>query len=377
SRAGFAPTMVESAPTLRTGGYIVDFWGPGFEAAERMGLAPRLREIGYRVGELRLLNARGAATVKLDTGAVNRLLGERYVSLPRGELAAAFFNLAKDRAEARFDEEIERLVEDEGGVDVTFRRGPSQRFDLVFGADGLHSKVRRLAFGEGPDPIAPLGYHVAAFTAPNYPHRDELAYVTRTVPGRQAVRFALRDGSTAFFMMMRAELARGRPLDTSERQRAYLAETFAGVGVEAPDLVWAMEGATDLYFDIVAQVRAPAWSNGRVALVGDAAWCPSLLAGEGAAFATAGALVLAGELADAQGDHRVAFPRYERRLRAFIEKRQKSVLWMGAWFAPKTRLGLFVRDRITALAALPGLDRLLLGPTVGGGFALPDYPWTR
>ncbi|HEX3917767.1 MAG TPA: FAD-dependent monooxygenase [Caulobacteraceae bacterium] len=374
-RAGLTPVLVERAAAPRTGGYMIDFWGVGFEVAERMGLAPRLKKVGQRIQEVRLVSAAGRTAARLPFDAFSGLLGERYVSLLRGDLAGELLRLVSDRIETRFGDEIVGLQQGEHGVDVMFRRGPPARFDFVVGADGLHSNVRRLAMPDTAVAETPLGYYVASFTAHGYPHNDLLAYVSRTTPGRQVARYALGDGRTAIFMVLAAELGRGRELDTPEAQRRFLAEAFAKIGWEAADIIAALARADDLYFDTVAQVRLPRWSDGRVALVGDAAFCPSLLAGEGAAFAMAGAMVIAGELADAGGAHRPAFERYEHRLRAFIERKQGAARRMGAWFVPRTALGVFVRDQLTRLTSLPGLSSLIAGPMIRDDLALPRYDW--
>ncbi|HWF78905.1 MAG TPA: FAD-dependent monooxygenase [Caulobacteraceae bacterium] len=373
-RAGRRPVLVESAPAPRTGGYMIDFWGPGFEVAERMGLAARLREVGCRIAELRLVDRRGRPRVRLRLSAFEQALGERYVSLLRSDLAAELLARVSDGVEIRFDDEIVGLAQAGHGVDVTFRRGGPQRFELVIGADGAHSKVRRLAFG-GADATVPLGRHVAAFTAREYPHPAELAYVSRTIAGRQAVRCALRDGRTAFFLILTDEVLGKRQLDSIDDQRGLLTEAFCGIGWEAKDIVRALNRADDLYFDAVAQVRLPAWSTGRVALTGDAAWAPSLLAGEGSSFAMAGAYLLAGELAAHPYDHRRAFAAYERRLRGYIVKKQNAALRLGGWFAPKTEVGVFVRNQLTRLATLPGFSQLLVGPMVADDLELPTFDW--
>jgi 2-polyprenyl-6-methoxyphenol hydroxylase-like FAD-dependent oxidoreductase len=374
-RAGFRPVLVESAPAPRTGGYMIDFWGPGFEVVERMGLAPRLREVGYFIQELRLVDAHGNAKVRLPMKAFAGMLGDRYVSLLRSDLAGELLACVPTDVEIRFGDEIIGLAERDDGVDVQFRRGPPQRFGLVVGADGAHSKVRRLAFAGAEAAVTPLGSYVAAFTSSDYAPRDEPAYVSRTVPGRQAARCSLRDGRTTVFLFVADTVATGRRLDTRDRQRAFLAEAFAGIGWECDQIVRALWLAEDLYFDAVAQVRLPAWSSGRIGLVGDAAWAPSLLAGEGSSFAVAGAMVLAGELGAHPGDYRAAFDGYERRLRRYIEKKQRAALRMRGWFAPRTAAGLAIRDQLTRLAALPGLSHLLVGPMAGDDFVLPNYAW--
>jgi 2-polyprenyl-6-methoxyphenol hydroxylase-like FAD-dependent oxidoreductase len=376
-RAGMTPVLVERAPEPRAGGYMIDFWGPGFEAAERMGLAARLREIGYRIDELRLVDANGRPNARLAVSAFSRILAGRYVSLLRSDLSAALLDVVRDHVEVRFDNTVAALSQRSDGVDVRFAGGAAERFDLVIGADGLHSNIRRLAFGDDPIQQQPMGYCVAAFTTRGYPHRDPSAYVSRTTPGRQVARYSLRDGRTTIFMILAADDALGLQNKSGGAQRDVLARAFKHIGWECDDILKALWRADDLYVDEVAQVRMPAWSSGRVALLGDAAWCPSLLAGEGASFAVAGALVLAGELLNAGGDHRPALEAFERRLRRYIEGKQRAALRMGSWFAPRTRLGIFIRDQLTRLAGAPGLTKLIAGPMVADGLALPHYDWLR
>ncbi|HEY2481931.1 MAG TPA: FAD-dependent monooxygenase, partial [Caulobacteraceae bacterium] len=268
--AGMIPVLLDAAPRPRTGGYMIDFWGLGFEVAEKMGLADRLRNVGYKIEHLTIVDARGRTQISLGVGAITRVLGDRYVSLQRGDLAATLFENVKDRVETIFGDEAVSLSEADRGVLVSFRRRAERRFDLVVGADGLHSNIRRLAFTGSFE--TPLGYHFAAFTADTYPHRDERAYVSRTTVARQAARYGLRGGRTAFFMIVGTQLARGRSLATPEEQRAFLADAFADIGWESRDLIAALDRSDDLYFDTASQVRMPGWSNGRVALVGDAAY---------------------------------------------------------------------------------------------------------
>ena len=158
-------------------------------------------------------------------------------------------------------------------------------------------------------------------------------------------------------------------------QKAHLAEVFAELGSEIHAFRSALQDSQDFYFDTVSQVRMPAWSKGRVALVGDAAYGASPLAGEGAALAMLGAYVLAGELLGAHGDHLRAFRAYERRLKPFMEARQRAALRMAGWFTPRSKLALFLRDQMTRLAGLPGLGRTIFRPMIADSLALPDYAW--
>lgn len=370
-RHGFSPTIVERAPAPRTGGYMIDFWGVGYDVAEQMDLLPTLRRVGYRLDELCIVDHRGRRIAGFHVDALQSATKGRYLSMMRSDLAHALYALVAKDVEFIFGDSIARLDEDDAGVTVTFEHHPPRRFDLVVGADGLHSVVRTLTFGPEARFEKYLGYYTAAFSAPGYPHRDEGAYVSYAVPKRQLARYALRENRSAFFMIFAQDQVLGLGHDDVAAQRRILRETFSGIGWEADEILAAMESADDLYFDAVAQTRLSSWSRGRVALLGDAAYCPSLLAGQGSALAMAGAQVLAHELAAANGDHRAAFAAYERRFKPFIDAKQKSAERFGGWFAPRTRFALTLRNLATKALAFPWIGDRLVVRSLGDQFELP------
>lgn len=371
-RDGFTPTIVECAPAPRTGGYMIDFWGVGYDVAERMGLLPALLEDGYRLEELRIVDASGRRAGGFDARVFGAATGGRFMSLLRGDLARRIYQLVDGRTETIFSDGIAAVEEDASGVAVRFDRAPPRRFDLVVGADGLHSRVRAVAFGEEERYLKPLGYYTAAFSASGYPHRDEGTYVSYAVPGRQVARYALRDGRSAFFFIFSHDATRPFPHRDVSSQKAALRREFSGAGWECDEILEAMEASDDLYFDAVAQIRMPSWSRGRVALLGDAAYCPSLLAGQGSAFAMAGAYVLARELSTAGGDHATAFAGYERSFRPFVDRKQRAAERFGGWFAPRTRLAIRARDLTTKLFRIPFVADLAVGRSIADRFELPE-----
>lgn len=371
-RCGFAATIVEQAPAPRTGGYMIDFWGVGFEVAERMGLAPLLQREGYRLDELRVVDHHGRRITGVDARIIARALAQRFVSLPRGDLAYRLYELIGGHVETIFGDSIVAAREDGTGVEVSFERTARRRFDLLVGADGLHSNVRRLVFGDASRFEKYLGYYTAAFSADGYPHRNEGAYVSFALPGRQIARYALRDGRSAFFFVF----AQDEPLEIGHHdaaaQRQLLRQRFSGAGWECDEILEAMDGASDLYFDAVAQSRVAVWSRGRAALVGDAAYGPSLLSGQGCAFGMAGAYVLAHALERSGGDHARAFAEYQRQFKPFVDRKQEAAARFAAWFAPRTPLRLWVRNIATRAFGLPYVGSLLAARSFGDSFHLPD-----
>jgi 2-polyprenyl-6-methoxyphenol hydroxylase-like FAD-dependent oxidoreductase len=371
---GFKPTLIEVAPKFREGGYMIDFWGVGFDVAEKMGLLPRLREVGYRMDKMKFVDENGRTRSEFGGDAFRQSLGDRFISLLRGDLAKTIIATIAGKVEVIFGESIRSVREDSAGVEVTFQDSPTRRFDLLAGCDGLHSIVRKLVFGRESDFEKYLGYYAASFLTNDYPHREEKTYLSYAAPGRQISRYALRDGRTAFlFVFEREQPLREHPHHLDPR--GIVREAFAqDEWIELPEIVNRLEKCDEIYFDSVTQIRLPSWSRGRSVLVGDAGYCPSLLAGEGSGFAMAGAFILAGELQVANGDLEKAFRMYEQRFRGFIDRKQRAAQMLASSFAPKTRFGLFFRDLVLQAAAFPFVRTWMMRRFVSDQFDVPVYP---
>jgi 2-polyprenyl-6-methoxyphenol hydroxylase-like FAD-dependent oxidoreductase len=247
--------------------------------------------------------------------------GEADVEVMRGDLSSMLVELTRD-VEYLFGDSITSLVDGPDGVAVTFEHAQPRTFDLAIGADGLHSNVRRLAFGQESQFVRDLGYQVSIFAVPNHLglDREELIY---SVPGRTVNLYSTKQtaGAKALFLFKAPEQAVDRR-DVAA-QKAYVVDEFTGAGWETDRLLAEIDNTDDFYFDAVAQVRMDGWTRGRVALVGDAGYCPCFASGQGTSLAMVGAYVLAGELAAANGDHEVAFAAYDRAMATFVEKNQK------------------------------------------------------
>lgn len=374
-RHGFTPTLVESAPRLRTGGYVIDFWGAGFEIANRMGLLPHIRPYGYEVQEIRVVDDRNRPVASLPTRAFFRMTRGQFLTLPRGDLAAALYAGLDGKVETLFGDRVVRLEPSPSGIDVGFASRPSRHFDLVIGCDGLHSGIRQLVFGDERQFEKYLGYKAAAFEVHGYPSRDDLVYVLHTAIGRQIARFSMRDDRTMFLFTFE-DPDPSLPSSLAE-QKVLLRQKFGAMRWETPQILDALDRSPSLYIDRVSQIHmgpAPdSWSRGRVSLLGDAAFCVSLLAGQGTALAMVAAYILAGELRRAGGDHTRAFLEYQRRFGPFVAGKQKAAPRLAGFFGPRSRSALFLRNRVLNLMQIPWIAKLAISRDLTDRIELPDY----
>ncbi|MFI5643213.1 FAD-dependent monooxygenase [Kitasatospora sp. NPDC051705] len=365
-RYGFEVTVVEIAPALRGGGQNVDFRGrTHLTVLERMGVLDELRALDTGGSPMTFLGPDGRRILHLPAEFAG---GE--LEIPRGELAQLLHRHSRNRAEYVFGDTITALEETPRGVRVAFRHGAPREFDLVIGADGLHSTVRRLAFGPEQRFVRHLGYYAATWQLPN-----DLGLppgsLGLNVPGRLAAlggdhRDPTRAG--AFCLFASPELSYHR--HDQDQQKALVHRAFAGLGWEAPRLLDSLRDTPELYFDSISRADVPSWSTGRIALLGDAA-CGATIGGMGTGTAVVAAYVLAGELARSGGDHRTAFGRYEALLRDYARGCQKGGDRTGPFLAPRTAAGLRVRNGLLNRRWI--LDRMLqLGQEVSS-VELPDY----
>ncbi|WP_308492295.1 FAD-binding domain [Microbacterium terrisoli] len=368
-KAGHEVALIEHAPELRTGGYLIDFWGAGFDVAERMGIVPELRARGYVFTEARAVDRNGRKIASFDPSAVMES-NERYVSIPRTDLASVIYDTLDGQVELILADTVRELDDDGARVRVTFESRSTRDFDLVIGADGLHSRVRKLAFGPDEQYEKYLGMVVAAFDAEGYPIRDELIAMMYADVGFQAIRLSFRGDATLFLFSLRHD---GEVPTERAGQEALLRAKLAGKGWEVPDMLDLMTRAKNFYFDSVSQIQMPSWSSGRIALVGDSGACPSFLAGQGSALAMVEAYVLAAELARTD-DHRQAFARYEERLAPLICSKQQAAQGLGLAFAPKNSFQLFVRNAVMKMMGLPKVADIALGRSFHDRVELPPFP---
>ncbi|ETK31294.1 FAD-dependent monooxygenase [Microbispora sp. ATCC PTA-5024] len=340
TRHGFEPTVVERAQGRRSSGSPVDVRGPAREVAERMGVLAQLRAAATRVTRLSFVDGRG-----------RRVGGMRMrpddIELPRADLARVLSSTVA--VECLYDDTVTALRQDPGGVDVTFENAAPRRFDLVVGADGLHSAVRRLAFGPEERFADHLGMYVATLPLPGLA-LDPHEVVVYNSPGRAvALHPGTGQGGAAFFF--RSPAVPGFDHRDTAQHKRLLAGAFAGGGWRIPELLEQVPQADDLFFDSVSRVRLESWSNGRIALLGDAASCVSLF-GDGSTLAIAGAATLADALAAHRDDHVAAFRAYEARHRLLTGPKQRFVVPASRLLIPATRYGIAARNAGTRLLSV-------------------------
>lgn len=352
-RYGFAVTLVEKASSPRGGGYPIDLRGTAIEVVRRMGILPQLQDAHLASPRITFLGADGGEIASLDASTVAGSVEGHDLEVRRGDLTGILYAAVRDDVEFVFDDSVSALDQTADGVDVTFRSGTRRTFDLVLGADGIHSRTRALAFGPEEQFERYLGYCVAVFTVPNTSGLARELQLWNT-PGSAAALYAAGDGRElyAFLNFHEPERPLAALRDPAERWDL-VTRTFAGAGWEVPRLVTAMRDADDLFFDLVSQIRMPSWSNGRVALAGDAAYAPSFLTGQGSSLALVGSYMLADALAR-HDDHTEAFAAYERSTREFVRLNQSLVDEGGATLFPRTPEALEQRNTmLRGLVALP------------------------
>ncbi|MEV1172356.1 FAD-dependent monooxygenase [Nonomuraea sp. NPDC049784] len=338
---GFRPTVVERAAGLRSSGSPVDVRGPAVEVAERMGVMDRLRDAATTATGMAFVNDAGRRVGGVNTRAMQRASGSREVEVTRTDLATILYKAGRDSAEYLFGDTMTAISQDDTGVEVTFEKAAPRRFDLVVGADGLHSMTRRLAFGPESAFVRHMGLYVATMPLDG-PAERRSEVVIYNSPGRMVAIHPVRGRALAAFIF-RGPAVDGFDHRDTEQHKRILGDAYAGAGWQVPELLERARAAEDLWFDSVSQVRIDCWHNGRVALLGDAASSVSLF-GDGSTLAMSGAYTLAKELAASPGDPQAAFARYEAEHRTLVDSRQDNVAAAASLMVPATRIGIDARN---------------------------------
>lgn len=354
-RDGWEVLIVEQASGPRDEGYMIDFLGSGYDVAELMGLLPRLKEIHYPIPEIMYVDQNGRRIAGLDYELFARLQNGRLLNFMRGDLERVLFEELPKSVEVLFDLTIDELRPKAEHVEVLLTDGEWKRADLLVGADGIHSRVRKLTFGDEQRFLRYLGLHTAAYIFEDRELRRTLegGFRMLSVPGRQVGLYPIRDGKVASFFVHRTP---DKALPSSYGDELHKA--YGDLGWLVPDALRHCIDHSEIYYDQVAQIEMPHWSRGRVTLVGDACQAVSLLAGQGASMAMGGAYLLAREL-HASRPVEVCLAGYAARLKPMIERKQAAGRRTADWLVPPSQRRIAVRNVALRLAGLPGLSWLL------------------
>jgi 2-polyprenyl-6-methoxyphenol hydroxylase-like FAD-dependent oxidoreductase len=321
-RYGYAVTLVERSPGLRPGGYGVDVRGAAIEVVKRMGLLDQVKDADTGIRGVDFVNSDGSVAAQLHEAAVGNRRGID-VEIMRGDLSQLLHNHTIGSVNYLWDDSITGISGHQDRVEVQFKRHPPTAFELVIGADGQHSQVRALIFGEESQFTSYLGLYTAIFTLDNYLKIDHRQLIYN-LPGKTVGMYSARNNSEAKALFLFQSPPLHYEYHDPAAQKQILRDAFRAESTwEIPRLLRAMTVSPDFYFDSVSQIKLPAWSSGRVALVGDSAFGPSPASGQGTSLALVGAYILAGELCAAGGDYQRAFDSYERQMRPFALASQK------------------------------------------------------
>ena len=353
-RRGHRPVLIERMPELRVGGHAVDIRGTALGVTERMGLDTAVRAARTKILTLSAVRPDGRRTYDVALRGLREARGDREIEIMRDDLVRILFGAIADDVEVVFGDEVRAVDPQDGArIGVEFERGVPREVDVVVGADGQHSAVRELVFGPERKFTHHLGAYLSIYTVDNLLGLRDRA-VLYNEPGRAAAMFTVRGNERAKVVLLFRSDALDIDFADPAAQQELLRRRFAGMGWETGRLLEAMPDAYDFYFDEMSQVRLPSWSTGRVALLGDAAFGPSPMSGQGTSLALIGGYLLAHHIATA-ADVPTAFALWERGFRSNVELNQGLATDGMSTLLPASRFGIFARNQ--SMRVLPLLAR--------------------
>jgi len=319
-RFGFSPVLIEKSATTRKGGQALDLRGVAIDLAKKMGIYKHVCERRTRVEKGRYVDTEGKI--------LHEEMGERFgfrqgedVEILRGDLVEILME-AIEGIPCHFNQMVAGIQQNDEGIKVRFNDGKNEHYDLVVGADGIYSATRRMVFDKEEYKLLNLGSYLSTFSIPNYLNLSHTEVLCETNQKLVSIASDNDPKMARAGFMFRSQHTLNNIRDEIEQQQ-FLRSTYEGFGWEMPKILELMSTCDDFYFDAITQVKMKSWTKGRVALLGDAGYCASPLSGQGNNLALVGAYILAGELKKAQGDHTLAFKRYNELLQPFVEANQK------------------------------------------------------
>lgn len=369
---GFNPTIIEISPTLREGGYAIDFMGAGFDVAEKMGIIPALEKADLNISEIAFVDKDNNQHGSMNYQKIKQALNNRAFTLLRSDLAKVIYDSLDKETKIIFGDTITEIQQDAEKVQVVLKSGVTRSFDLLVGADGLHSNARNLVFGNESQFEKYYGYYTSSFTTDDFINEGR-AFSMFNVPNKQVAVYTIGKEKTATFFIFRSPEKLNYGYHDIKKQKQILKDEFMNVGWKCDELLSNIEKTSDFYFDSISQIKMENWSNGRISLVGDACYCPSLLSGKGSTLAMVGAYILAGELKLANGNYKPAFAQYENIFKPFIDKKQKSAQSFAKSFVPKSNFSIWLRNQVFKLMSFPLLTNMLFNQFKDKELKLKDY----
>nr|WP_099982808.1 tetracycline destructase Tet(51) [uncultured bacterium]AKQ05895.1 tetracycline destructase Tet(51) [uncultured bacterium] len=362
-RFGFSPILVERCANLRKGGHAVDIRGVAIDLAKSMGIYKKICNMRTQVELGRYVDAEG--------NILHEEKGERFgfregddIEILRGDLVQILIDAMGD-VPCHFNQWVESIKQRDNDVEVQFKDGRTELYDLVIGADGLHSTTRRMVFDKDEYKLTNLGAYFSAFSIPNYLN---LNHTDVQFEANQKLISMASDKNPKIAITgfcFRAQNVLNNLRDENE-QRRFLRDTFQDFGWETSKILELMSDSNDFYFDSFTQVKMKSWTKGRVALVGDAGYCASPFPGQGSNQALVGAYIFAGELKQAEGNYHRAFNRYNELLQPFVEANQKFGVLVNESF--------LVRDEVSKEVAEERSNKIMQEiKIVSNMISLPNY----
>lgn len=357
-KTGWDVVIIEKADKLREGEYVIDFSGTGFDVVIKMGLADAFRENQMEISTLSFKDANNKERTRVQMKDFVETLGvgDKHVTINRRAIQNLLYDKVKDNVEVRFSNSITSINENatDEKARVVFENGAEEYYDLIVGADGLHSNVRSLVFGDESKFSDYLGYYISAFRIKGTADDEPGVMNLLRKPNVQAGILDLRDGDSLGFFVFANEKAAYVP---HNERKQLLIDTFKDIKGAVPKVLNGITDDTNIYMDTTTQIRMPKWYSKKVVLVGDAAYCLTLVSGQGASMAMGGAYVLAEEL-QKNNNIEEALTNYDKRLRPFIEDMLDKSKKFASNFIPSSDFGLWVTDKLVALSGFSIIKNL-------------------